>query len=191
MYEGKVYMKYSVENAQYSEAFDLPSFAEDFVRGVVEEWKSSTCLLYGQKGSGKSSFLGSLTEDLQYRETSLLTLTLPLLLKKSKAISLSCFEIFLDEIKDLFEEENEEQMSAKTIDEVLTIDILNSVNSEQDLMKLYEEFDCAFVRRKQVVKDSTSYSMSTCVIQIYVRLPSEEVVACTLIDLIGFDALFT
>jgi hypothetical protein len=65
----------------------------------------------------------------------------------------SCFEIFLDEVRDLFEDIEEEEMSNRTIDEVTSIDILSSINWKEDLEKLYEEFDIAFTRRKQVVKD--------------------------------------
>lgn len=81
--------------------------------------------------------LGSLPDEFMLNNDNLLSYLIPMILWTSKKVSISCFEIFLDEIKDLFEEEDENEPSNRTLDEVTSIDIINSINIEDDLKNLF------------------------------------------------------
>ena len=85
----------------------------------------------------------------------------------------SCFEIFLEDVRDLLQDADDSILSHQSLAEVGGYDIVNSVNWEEDLEILFGELNLAFERRKQVIiNDSASKSMSTCIVQTQIELES-------------------
>ena len=74
-------------------------------------------MLYGQKSTGKSQIIGSLFENHDYHEHSLIYNTFNMIFNdkieededndEQMGVYISCYEVFLETLTDLFDETNE------------------------------------------------------------------------------------
>lgn len=99
-------------------------------------------------------------------------------------VYVSCYEVFLETLSDLFDETNEE---FSTENEVTWLKMNNLQHAESQLK-------IAFLNRKQIVDENgLSYSQSHLIVNVKVCDSTSETQGrmISFIDLVGFDEAFT
>eukprot|EP00347_Sterkiella_histriomuscorum_P017550 403348912 len=187
----KQYQFYHTFNLDFDQkqVFDLTlsqSLQSDAIGNQV-----TTVLTYGQKSTGKSQILGTLFET-QQPSLTLIYQTLNHIFQTqlqqdgdtNYEVNISCYEVFLETLCDLFDETNEE---FQTENDVTWLPVYQLDQAEQ-LLKM------AFLNRKQIVDENgLSFSQSHLIVNIRVI---DQVSECqgniySFIDLVGFDEEFT
>ncbi|CDW77805.1 kinesin motor domain containing protein [Stylonychia lemnae] len=177
------------ENSEKQELFNF-SVRQHLESDPIQD-QVTTIMMYGQKSTGKSQILGSLFEPYE-KENCLIWLTLKSMFQNQEyqddcsgnEIFISCYEVFLETLCDLFDETNDE---FQTENDITWLKVTSLDQAEQQLK-------IAFLNRKQIVDENgLSFSQSHLILNIKVADSTSENSGkmISFIDLVGFDDSFT